>query len=585
VWAEFLGTLGKALDYQGGREWYIVNAIADELEMPRSPRKVWYRVARDLEALVSVLQDVGFNPSEDEDKDISQIMDIARENMETRGLEDSSIWAFPYTSNAFQMARQVLIRGRDHAFECEISIEDLDDAVVPRPTWDKPDGNFIEGGRYDTGLYPLRRWGSKKDILADTTQLLWPVRKPGPLDATMSFSDQIWLPTVLDLKLNRYQIAFIDEIQDLSVTKGNLYRSLLVDDGSETVVLVGDTRQSIMGWSGASKESVRLNAYISDCISYPMTYSWRSSYAVAESARGIMQEATAFAQSLWPNHEFPPFQDHQAPSFNSARWPQGEEEITIYEDELALHIESLRATTRSHKIAIVSRLKAPLGMVAIELVKRGIPISTSDSAEILDSIKWVLKNEYKPPKHKNEKKGISFEWDGSWPDQYWSGKRSITYRFRMLKLWCQEQAIERAGGDKRVAEMEDRYVKEQDDILLAESLVTLYEKNFEDVLGYTMDYSLSHFNKWVKDELFGDSQNPVHLTSVHRYKGAESHYTYLLESMRMKDDPDREKESRNIFLLDHMMHKSPQTAQEEMCILYVAATRAKIQNIRVRAIE
>ncbi len=572
VWADFLGNLGKQLEYEGGRDWRILMVIADELEVPPSPRQLWFRVARDLESLVSVLQDCGFNPSEDIKEDRRRIEAIIEANMDSRSLEGSSLWAFPYPPNALDMARDVLIIGRDRAFDpSEITPKDMDNAVVPRPSFHKGTG-FMQDARYDTGLYPLRRLGSDRNHWANKTQLLWPPRRHrwGSGDGrqtnndtcTMSFSDQIWLPSALGLSLNKYQIAFIDEIQDLSVTKGDLIRSLLVDDGSETVVLVGDIRQGIMGWAGADREAVKENALASKCIAYPMTYSWRGSYAVAESARRITHEATRMAQEAWPGYDFPPFQDHQAPR-SASNWPEGEDEITISESDLASRVAEVRADNPDATQAIVSRLNGPLGMVAIELVKQGIPISTPDSTEILDSIKWVLKNEYKSPKNKHEKKGISFgNPSGAIPSSFAS-------RFRMLKLWCQEQAIERAGGDKKVAEMEDRFVKEKDDIDLADSLVALYAKT------NPSEYSISRFNKWVKNELFGSSDNPVHLTSVHRYKGAEADYIYLLRSLTM------EEESRNIFLLDHMMHKSPQTAQEEVCILYVAATRARVQNIQV----
>lgn len=595
VWADFLGNLGKQLEYEGGRDWRILMVIADELEVPPSPRQLWFRVARDLESFVAVLQDCGFNPSKNINEDRRKIEAIIEENMESRSLEGSSLWAFPYSLNSLDMARDVLIIGRDRAFDpTEITPKDMDNAVVPRPSFHKGTG-FMQDAKYDTGLYPLRRLGSDRNYWANKTQLLWPPRRhrwssgdgrqTSNDTCVMSFSDQIWLPSALGLSLNKYQIAFIDEIQDLSVTKGDLIRSLLVDDGSETVVLVGDIRQGIMGWAGADREAVNTNALASKCIAYPMTYSWRGSYAVAESARGITHEATNMAQKLWPRYDFPAFQDHQAPRSVSS-WPKGKDEITISENDLASRVKELRANNPDATQAIVSRLNGPLGTVAIELVKQGIPISTPDSKEILDSIKWVLKNEYKPPKNKHEKKGVAFE---NPPGSTLERCRTGGYfrsRFRMLKLWCQEQAIERAGGDKKVAEIEDRYVKEQDDIDLAESLVTLYARDnepaskltFSKSLGLqeeTFEYSMSRFNKWVKNELFGDSDNPVHLTSVHRYKGAEADYIYILRSLTMGE------EQRNIFLLDHMMNKSPQTAQEEVCILYVAATRARMQNIQV----
>ena len=301
-----------------------------------------------------------------------------------------------------------------------------------------------------------------------------------------------------------------------------------------------------MGWAGADKEAVKANALASMCIAYPMTYSWRGSYAVAESARRITYEATRKAQELWPGYDFPPFQDHQAPPTVSG-WPEGEGEITISENELASRVEALRIINPDATQTIVSRLNGALGKVAIRLVRRGIPISTPDSMELLEGINWVLKNKHEPPMNKYVKSGIGFEW---------------------------------AGGDKNAAGMEDRYVKERDAIDLAESLITIYlGEVWADVESMGDLYSVFRFKKWVKNELFGSSGNPVYLTSVHRYKGAEADYIYLLRSLTVDEKPG------NIFLLDHLMHKSPQTAQEEVCILYVAATRARVQNIQVVAEE
>ena len=109
-----------------------------------------------------------------------------------------------------------------------------------------------------------------------------------------------------------------------------------------------------------------------------------------------------------------------------------------------------------------------------------------------------------------------------------------------------------------------------DEIDLARSLIQMYPKQ-----GIS-NFKIPEFNKWVKNDLFRDSGNPVHLTSVHRYKGAEADYVYVLRSISHEDAV------KEIFLLDYLMHKSPQTAQEELCILYVALTRARIQNIIVK---
>ena len=112
-----------------------------------------------------------------------------------------------------------------------------------------------------------------------------------------------------------------------------------------------------------------------------------------------------------------------------------------------------------------------------------------------------------------------------------------------------------------------------DEIDLGRSLIRMYQRNA------VSDFKITEFNKWVKNELFQNSGNPVHLTSVHRYKGAEADYVYVMRSIPSEDSV------KEIFLLKHLMEKSPQTAQEELCILYVAATRAKIQNIIVEVAE
>ena len=538
VWAEWLGDLAKKIEYDGGRDWHLINVIAEELDMPLSPRKVWYRVARDLETVVSVLQDSGFNPTDDQDQDREDILELVNDNAKSRNLDGSSFFAFPYSLNPVDMVREVLLRGRESAFNPTlIDTSDMRDWVVPRPAWQKRDG-FMQEGRYDTGLYPLWRFNHVHDI-AKKMHLFFENK---PDTTVMAFADQIWLPSALGLKMNRYQIAFIDEIQDLSVTKGDLYRSLLVDDGTETVVLVGDTRQGIMGWAGADREAVRENAEASNCISYPMTYSWRGSHEVVRSANEIMLEATDRARKLWPNYSFPPFSDHQAPSIGW--WPVGLPEETIDPDDFISKVQEIRNTNPESSQAVVSRLNGTIGATARMLVKHGIPITTPDSDEILKSIKWVLEA-YK-----------TNEW--SW---------------QTLPQKCLDEAVRRAGGDKRSAEMDERYIKQMDEIDLARSLIRMYPNN-----GVS-DFKISEFNKWVRNELFQDSGNPVHLTSVHRYKGAEADYVYVMRSLPSEDSV------KEIFLLKHLMQKSPQTAQEELCILYVAATRAKIQNIVVKVME
>ena len=127
--------------------------------------------------------------------------------------------------------------------------------------------------------------------------------------------------------------------------------------------------------------------------------------------------------------------------------------------------------------------------------------------------------------------------------------------------------------------MSDRYIKERDAIDLAESLLMLY------IERKTQLVEAKAFKKWVSEELFGNYGNPVYLTSVHRFKGAEADYVFLLRSVSALNRQSGTIESRDIFLLPHHVGNSFETAREECNILYVAATRARIQNIQVKAGE
>ncbi len=116
-------------------------------------------------------------------------------------------------------------------------------------------------------------------------------------------------------------MAFVDEIQDLSTAKGSLIRKLIRNDGDSGLVLVGDSRQSIMQFSGSSATSMTDNAVASNCVSYPMTICWRGSHEVAHSANRVISNVLETVQGLWPQTEFPDYLSHKSPSIET--WPVG----------------------------------------------------------------------------------------------------------------------------------------------------------------------------------------------------------------------------------------------------------------------
>jgi len=598
VWSEELGRDAYERGYQGGFDWPMLDAINDVLPKPLSFRQLWYKVARDLEKLSTVLQDEGFVPHHpvNHHHNREEITRIVSRVMVARGLEESVLWLFPGSHVPIDMACEVLRRGMTHAFDSEHllpfhSDEELcsEDAIIPRASNHPATQSTNSEGRYDVALYPAWRMETRRNretikYWLNKSQVVWPPMKEdyrshtveaNQLDqVSFSFSDQIWLPYALNLSLedDAFQIAFIDEIQDLSYTKGELYRRLLTTDGSATVILVGDTRQSIMGWSGATPDSVLLNAEASDCKLYDMTYCWRGGHHVANNAREVMEKSSDIIRFKYPGETLPAYEEHRSPDHIDG-WHDGKKEITITEDEVAYHVERIRNEDPDASIAVVSRLNGALSPIIHQLVSRGIPIATPDNKEILSSIDWVLNNEDSPPKNKFQKSGLGLS-----KPQNINGY-GMKRRCAMLEKWCLSQAEDRAGGDAEVAKMSDRYIKERDAIDLAESLLMLY------IERKTQLVEAKAFKKWVSEELFGNYGNPVYLTSVHRFKGAEADYVFLLRSVSALNRQSQTIESREIFLLPHHVGNSFETAREECNILYVATTRARIQNIHVKAGE
>lgn len=587
VWAEYLGEICNDLGTTGGYDWPLLDAINESMSKHLSPRQMWFRVSRDIEKLVTALQDEGFTPSDDRNSDQTLIEEIVKRVGAARGLEESVLWLFPSRHAALDLAREVLRRGRDHAFTmdgAEIFDLGVSYAVVPRNAFHRQT-RLIQGeGRYDTGLYPLWRMATRGEesigYWASKAQVVWPPMREnwkehrvtkGTERVLFSFTDQIWLPHALDLKLEEdpFQIAFIDEIQDLSVTKGDLYRRMLTEDAA--LVLVGDCRQAIMGWSGATPDSVKRNAEISSCISYPMTYCWRGGHKVAESAKRITQEAVNVASSVWPN-EYPDYRSHSSPTHIES-WREGVEEKRINEGDVPSMIHEIRKSDPEATIAVVSRLNGALAPMITRLVSAGIPIATPDSKEILVGIDWVLSNDHKAPVNKHQKSGLGLKVF----DDHYRLKHRVSQRCALLEKWCFSQAEQRAGGDKDAAKIEERYTKERDNIDLAEALLRMWI----DTPSCQVGSHIEDFETWVKDDLFGDDNNPVYLTSVHRYKGAEADYVFLLRSVSVLNRETKQMEAREIYLLDHQVKRSFETAQEECNILYVASTRARKQNIEV----
>jgi len=389
---------------------------------------------------------------------------------------------------------------------------------------------------------------------------------------TVSFSDQIWLPVVMDLRLeSAMDVAFIDEVQDLSFSKADLVRRAVSENGA--FVIVGDRRQSLYGFAGARANSMDENARALGCKAYPLTVCFRGTHNVAASARRAMARAVSHVQGTRPTLEVPDYQSHQSPDIEG--WAHGPKEMTIGFDQIVETVKEIRSLDSGHDgMSIISRIAAPLGPVVKALLREGIPVSTPTTNkfddDILKMLKTPLPRDFDKPAKPSPGFGITDR------DSYYP----TTIRSYASKLWdyLLLQATQRAGGDMAQARKEQRYNDECDMLSFTMSLLDIFwEQN-----GSDTKLSLAEFSKWMKEVLFSKDANAVHVATVHRYKGEQADRVFIIRSMPAKNDKGEDYD-RDCFLLKFAIESHSTNAVQELNCLYVAATRAKWQNIWVRA--
>lgn len=120
--------------------------------------------------------------------------------------------------------------------------------------------------------------------------------------SVVNFSDQLWLPVVLNLPAPKYDLIFVDESQDLNRVQHHLVLRLLAPAGR--VVMVGDEFQAIYGFRGSDVESMRNFAELllttgKPVISLPLTVTRRCPVSV-------VQEAQAYVPALDHLPDAPP---------------------------------------------------------------------------------------------------------------------------------------------------------------------------------------------------------------------------------------------------------------------------------------
>jgi superfamily I DNA/RNA helicase len=102
----------------------------------------------------------------------------------------------------------------------------------------------------------------------------------------IDFTDMIYLPNVLDVRVNKYDYVFIDECQDLNASQRNLFLKCIKKNGR--FIAVGDPRQAIYGFCGADVESFNILKNLPHTAKLPLSICYRCDKSIIELAKTIV---------------------------------------------------------------------------------------------------------------------------------------------------------------------------------------------------------------------------------------------------------------------------------------------------------
>lgn len=107
----------------------------------------------------------------------------------------------------------------------------------------------------------------------------------------IDFDDMLYLVVKLNVSLPTYNVVCVDEAQDTNAIQRAILQKVLNPGGK--LIAVGDPRQAIYGFRGASADAMELIAQQFDAISLPLSVNYRCSKAVIVEAQTICPEIQA----------------------------------------------------------------------------------------------------------------------------------------------------------------------------------------------------------------------------------------------------------------------------------------------------
>ena len=163
---------------------------------------------------------------------------------------------------------------------------------------------------------------------------------------SIDYDDMVYLPLFRKLKMLQHEWVMVDEAQDTNPTRRAMAKALLAPGGR--FVAVGDPCQAIFGFTGADNDSLRQLADDFNCVSLPLTVTYRCPKAVVREAQKVVSHITAHESA--PEGEFRQIDQRQ-----------------FTEEVVGWNAKDYGET------AILCRVNAPLVSLCFALIRASIP--------------------------------------------------------------------------------------------------------------------------------------------------------------------------------------------------------------------
>jgi DNA helicase II / ATP-dependent DNA helicase PcrA len=137
--------------------------------------------------------------------------------------------------------------------------------------------NLVDFNIKSIGLIEINKIATKFSIdnLDNESTIAWFLSKIGlQYHEKIDFTDMVSLPIILDIEINKYDLVFIDESQDLNTCQRTLMMRAINENGGRFIA-VGDPKQAIYAFAGADHESYQKLKTIPNTVELPLSYTYR----------------------------------------------------------------------------------------------------------------------------------------------------------------------------------------------------------------------------------------------------------------------------------------------------------------------